>query len=229
MRIAVLTALTNNRHRDGLTDFVLKNPYEGVDYYAFVDRPYECKSWKQYSLYNFSRIDDQFGPRREAKLPKILGSILVPGYDYYIWHDPYLELAVNPNYIIENIMGNKDFALFKHPERNCAYDEITELKRIARLENEENLIGMENFLAKKEFPRNNGLFELPAFMYRNGPKVVSAMLSWWELICKYSSRDQVSFPYIQKEYNLTYGIIPGTPRNHDGGNNIIPEVKPHWV
>lgn len=228
MRIAALTALTGNRHKDGLQDFVLENsPYEGIDYYAFVDRHHPCTSWNQYSVVDFSRIDDQFNARRTAKLPKILGFMMLPGYDYYIWHDPYLELGVNPKFIVDNIMKDNDFALFKHPVRSCAYAEINELKMIGA-ETMDNLIGIENFLIKKNYPINNGLFELPAFMYKNTTKVCSAMLTWWELICKYSSRDQVSFPYVVNNHNLTYGIIPGTPRSHEGGNNIFPQVRAFW-
>lgn len=228
MRVAVLTSLTRNRHSDGLQNFVLDvNPQQNVDYYAFVDQLYDCQSWNQLPLLDFSRIDDSFYPRRLAKLPKILGFLLIPGYDYYIWHDPYMELAVSPKFIIDNIMGDCDFALFKHPVRNCAYAEINELKSTGA-ETRENLDGIEKFLLKNQFQINTGLFELPAFMYKNSAKVATAMLTWWELICKYSSRDQVSFPYVAAQHNLTYGIIPGSPRSHELGNSIIPQVRPFW-
>ena len=91
MRIAVLTSVL------GLNNATIKDPSihfddPDIDYFAFVDRDHGLKIWKQIMTPKFSTLSDNYEDRRNAKLPKVLGFMLVPGYDYYIWHDSYCDL-----------------------------------------------------------------------------------------------------------------------------------------
>ena len=51
------------------------------------------------------------------------------------------------------------------------------------------------------------------------------LFSWWEIICKYSSRDQISFPYVLYKHSITPKIIPGALREWEGNNQVIPHVR----
>lgn len=225
MKIAVITSVL------GMNDATIKDPiynvYDDIDYFSFVDRTHNTKVWKEIKLPIFSSTDSKFENRRNAKLPKILGFYLLPGYDYYIWHDNYQEVKLHPLQIIEQYMGDNVFAAFKHPVRNCVYDEMQAVLSLCQ-EHDYLMHQYTNFLTEKNYPRNSGLYELSAFMYKNTPEVQSLMLSWWELICKYSSRDQVSFPYVLEKHNIVPSILPGAPRKYEGNNEIIPHVTEQY-
>jgi len=225
MRIAILTAITRDKPA-GLSDPVLGPAHEGVDYFAFVDKPFPCNVWNQIQLPNFSNIDQWTG-RRNAKYPKVLGSYILPGYDFYIWQDSYMETRIPPKIIIENFLcENADIALFKHPDRDCVYDEMNFVKQI-NYDNHSVIDECINFYRTRGYPEKNGMFELSAFVYRNNEKVRLFMLSWWEMIAKFSSRDQCTFPYLMWKYNLKYNLFPGTARPNNGGNIIFPTVRPY--
>jgi len=48
-------------------------------------------------------------------------------------------------------------------------------------------------------------------------------LMWWEQICMFSSRDQISFPFVCHQLGITPSILPGNA-NGIGANSIMPQV-----
>jgi hypothetical protein len=221
MKIAVITGLS------GIREANIQDPinggYPNTDYYAFVDRQHDCKIWQQKPILDFS-LDSYFYPRRNAKLAKILGFLLVPGYDYYIWHDHHCDLQMNPQELIDQYVKNKDMAVWRHAARNCVYDEIDLLGRI-NFDTDDSLTNTLDYFNRINWPRSAGLFELTSLVYANTPKVQAALLTWWEFICKYSSRDQLSFPLIAKKHRLQLGIMPGSAQPYGGSNSIMPIIR----
>lgn len=223
MKIAILTSSINM----GTVKDPQYNNYSipgTIDYYAFVDHDHGCTVWNQMSSFKFSNVDPVYGSRRNAKLPKILGSFLLPGYDYYIWHDNHCEVFMDPTRIITDILGDKDMALFKHPRRDCVYEEINEVAQ-STFDTSDNLDAVRNFLRSVNYPEHSGLFELTSFAYKSSHKISEAMWAWWELLCRFSSRDQITFPYIANKYGITYNIIPGAALAYGGNNNVIPSIR----
>ena len=201
MKYAVITALSG-RPQTTLYD-PINGGYDDVDYFAFVDKFYHLNKRKQMLLPDFS-TDPTYAHRRNAKMPKVLSWMMIPGYDYYIWHD-----------------SSSEFGLFKHPERDCAYEEAAVILNRG-IDTDENIHKTVLFLQNQEWPINGGLFELSSFVYKNTPAVRNATLTWWELIQRYSSRDQVTFPYCLKKHNVSYSILPGSALGYGGNNNLIP-------
>src|ERR1035437_9134074 len=73
----------------------------------------------------FHFTDENFPPRfnsmtsrLQARIVKILGWQMVPGYDYYIWVDSSCALSRpdSVNWFLEQCR-NVDMAVFKHPHR----------------------------------------------------------------------------------------------------------------
>lgn len=221
MKIAVVTSLA------GLGTATIRDPatvYPNTDYYAFVDRPHSVSVWKTKPIYNFS-TDSDFAPRRNAKLAKVLGWLLVPGYDVYIWHDNHCELRMDPYDLVGTYLDpDKDMALFRHAARRCGYAEASEVVKVNK-ETPKNALATAEFLNKKQFPINAGLFELTSFVYKNNETMQSAMLTWWELICRYSSRDQILFPYVVQMHKIKYAYLPGSAQAYGGNNKIIPIIR----
>lgn len=220
MKIAVITGLSGLKSE-------LKDPsnggFEGVDYYAFVDRDYDVNIWQQRPLIEFSK-DPVYAARRNVKLPKILGFMLIPGYDYYIWHDHYCEVQINPKIIIEEYLKDGDMGVFKHAKRNCIHEEL-HMVALAKFETVECLNMTHEVLRLCNYPKNGGLYEMTSFIYRNTPKVQAAMLNWWDCIVRSSSRDQLTFPLTVKMNDLKLSILPGTALPYGGSNIFMPQVR----
>lgn len=220
MKVAVITAISgiNNKLFDPT------NVFEGVDYHAFVDQPnYESKIWKQHKVYNFT-LDKNYVGRRNAKIYKILPNLFLPDYDYYFWVDSTHELIMNPNYVINDIIKGGDIALFTHKQRSCVYQEGDELINL-NYDNLELIQKQIEYYKSENYPENNGLYELPCSIRKNCEKINTMNLMWWELICKYSSRDQISLPFVLNKLNIKPFILDGCANCGLNANNIMPQVR----
>ena len=51
------------------------------------------------------------------------------------------------------------------------------------------------------------LLQFSMFITTNSHESMLMRLIWWELICKFSSRDQISGPYAIKKSKISYHII----------------------
>ncbi len=222
MKIAIITSLCGNIDK-------LHTPLHFWDYdhYAFVDRVWNTNIWKQKPILEFSQ-DDKYSKRRNAKLFKILPELFLPNYDYYIHHDSSHDLKMNPEKIIIEYMQDREIAVFKHNQRDCIYQEADKLIEW-QYDKPELIKEWCIYLNNIGYPVSNGLYELPAFIKKNTKRMTEMSLMWWEIICKYSSRDQLSLPYCLWKMGIEPAILSGwaNGRNPDGSigcNEIIPQV-----
>jgi len=74
-----------------------------------------------------------------------------------------------------------------------------------------------------KYPKNNGLYELPVRIQKNNGRTQQLALMWWEQICMFSSRDQISFPFVCSQLGIKPNIIPGRA-NTIRGNKFIPQL-----
>jgi len=202
-KIAVITSKTGNRENGTIKEQIFK--YDNVDYFAFTDCGNESSTWNIKKPINFSS-DSSFRDRRNAKIYKVLPFLLIPDYEYYIWVDSTHDILMDPHELIKRM--KKDILVFNHGERNCIYQESMAIKHL-RYDYQE-LVDRQMFdYSMNGYPENNGLYELPTFVIRNTETVREIFLCWWEHICKYSSRDQLSFPYILWLKKYQTQILPG--------------------
>ena len=220
MKIAVITSISGINNK--LIDPSIR--FENVDYHAFVDDfNSNCKIWEQHQIYNFTS-DKKFKGRRNAKVYKILPNLFLPEYDYYFWVDSTHELIINPFHVIENVINYSDIALFKHTIRNCVYDEAKELIDL-RYDYPENIERQIEFYKLENYPKDFGLYELPCSIRKNNRIINNMNLMWWELICKYSSRDQISLPFVLYKLNINPFILDGCANCGFYANDIMPQVR----
>lgn len=228
-KIAILTAISGHRDRLSIPTVIHNN----ADYYAFVDEPTDevIGPWKQMKIHPFTN-DEKFSNRRKAKPYKIMPELFVSGYDYYFWADATHDVVENPQTIVDNYLKDNCIAIFRHNQRNCAYDEANEILKL-NYDHLNNVTGQMKEYQKFEFPYNFGLFELPVIVRRNCFETTTLNLMWWEQICKFSSRDQISFPFCLWRTNIKYIVLPGfsngiNPKtNNIGYNDLIPQTRHH--
>jgi hypothetical protein len=145
-------------------------------------------------------------PRLRAKFFKLFPFELpeLSDYDITIYIDGSINVH-NSNFIqwcLNNLKG--DMLLFKHPQRNCIYDEFNASKELNKYKYEMQDIQMTNY--SQFYPRKGGLYACGVLIRRNTEILREVMVKWWFEIIKYSWQDQVSFPVVCKLSNF----IPDT-------------------
>jgi len=218
-KIAIITASCGNDAKL----FDPHNVFSDIDYVAFVDKKHDCNIWNQVDMIDFS-IDPKYKDRRNAKIYKILPHLMLPGYDYYFWVDITHEVIRHPSEIIQEYMGNKEIGLFEHTHRNCVYQEANEVIRL-NYDITEIVQSQINYYKNMNYPENNGLYELPVSIRKNTKTMQIMNLRWWEQICRFSSRDQISLPFVLWSLNIVPQILPGYANNGLHANNLMPQVR----
>jgi hypothetical protein len=177
-----------------------------ADYFMFTDE-------------NFPRRFNAMTPRLQAKIPKMFGWQLKPGYDYYLWLDGNLRLAHQESiqYFLD-ALENHDIAVLKHPDRDTVHWEYRYNWRAlhsnapsnymkARYENE--------FLDEQMavLDPNDQLVNGGVFMYRNTPAVWAMLKEWFYHVCRYQVNDQIPLPYVLKQSGLRANVLPDVFRD----------------
>ena len=216
MKIAVVTSSI------GVNGLLPIKKFPGVDYHAFVDENVkDTHQWETHPVVRFSS-DPVYKNRRDAKVYKILPFAFLPNYDFYFWVDSTHTLSTNPVEVIETYLEDSDVAVFKHPERDCIYIEGNFVKQIG-FDHPNLLEDQLAFYNDMRYPDNNGLYELPARVQRNTHLTQRMGWMWWEQICMFSSRDQISFPFVCHQLDIKPSILPGRA-NGVGANGIMPQI-----
>lgn len=206
-KITVLTAITRNK--DNLRDTFPKSKAKFV---AYLDKETKEETftdlWKIKNAYNLFKE-----PRRNAKIHKILPHLFIDT-DISIWLDGNISLNITPEELAEKWLVNKDIAVWKHFERTCLYDEADCLLKMNVDKN--SLIEEQVEKYKKEnYPKQCGFGECNVIVRRHTDKIARLNEKWWIEICRYSSRDQISFNYIFRD---NVELINGNPREHPDFN-----------
>lgn len=198
-KIAFLTANLGN------FDKFIDNVDQSIDYdfYRFTDK-------------NFPPRFCSMTPRLQARIPKLFGYEMAPGYDYYIWLDSSCILSHRDSikWLIEKC-ENKDMVVFKHPNRKSIREEACYL--VKRLDNNCPYITprYKNELLKEQLEViekdvnyvDDHLFASTCIVYKNKEKVINMMKEWWQHVSRYHSIDQLSFPYVIWKNNCKVRVI----------------------
>ena len=196
-KIAIITAITGGK------DELLPAPrFGGVDSILFSPTvPINLKGWKYGTLPEWSTLSRP--DRRNAKLPKIMPFMFLHDYEYVIWQDGGHRVAISPHLLIQKYLvdQDKDIAAKKHgkawagQDHNCVYKEAENIKNVGFLE-KSNIIDEQVYAYNAQgYPADYGLSCNAAMIWHNTPEVWRLQLTWWEQVCRYSSRDQMSFFY----------------------------------
>ena len=139
----------------------------------------------------FAELDNT----RNARWHKLHPHILFPDCSESLWIDANLDILTDKLFAIINIR-NADILIPEHNLRDCIFEELEAVKK-AKLDDEERLQKVENYLLANNMPKSYGLNETN-IMYRkhNVPFIKKIMNEWWNMIENYSKRDQLSLSYV---------------------------------
>lgn len=204
----VYTAITSGY------DAVMDAQYvDGNKFVSFLEDPsVKSKTWEIKKLDRQSPDDN-----RCSKIYKVLPHLYFPDYEYSLWIDGNVRLLQSVQLLIQTFLQDADMALFKHPERNCLYAEALTCSE-RNLDNPTVIARQMDQYKQEGFPSNAGLSECTILLRRHSPLMEKFNQAWWEEICKWSKRDQISFPYVAKKIGIKYNYFPGNLRLN---NNFI--------
>jgi hypothetical protein len=171
----------------------------------------------------FNDYDRFKSPRLNAKIYKILPHLFLPEYDVTVWLDGNIRFA--PGTDIEQFVndwldhGKYDLAAFAHPYRNNALQEL-EAVDVMGLDYKAPLVDQHKFyerISKSKIGyESHRLAECGVLVRKNVESVRRMNEMWWAHICRFSSRDQISFPVVLynmwRSHILTYVLHTGNVR-----------------
>ena len=220
-RIAVVTAIGGGK--DQLQAPVTR--FESADYLAYTDDPdLRVEGWEVRRLPQWS-TDAVYARRRHARAVKILQTMLVPGYDFYIWHDATHEVIMDPAELVRRFLPTDEhhFAVYRHKSRGCIYDEAKAILEV-RLDDPDNVRRQVRDYRRAGMPRNAGLWETGVLIRRNSEVTRRLELAWWDQLARYSSRDQLSLPFVEWSLGVPISLITG---GNVSKNDFVRRVRGH--
>lgn len=141
-------------------------------------------------------------PVLNAKVYKVLSHLFVED-GYSVWVDGNIFVNVPEEKLVEDFLKEHDIAVFRHPYRKTIYEE----GGACRCLDDPNIITEQ--LASH--PNIEGLAECGMIIRRHTEEIKRLNEKWWAEICRYSVRDQLSFPYVFKKVNYINGNVREHP------------------
>lgn len=170
----------------------IKNPEPNIDYLCFTNnKKLKSKTWRIIQIQD-KNLDNHHLSRKI----KILGHpIISKNYNISIWMDASVVWKKNIRDFAKTYLEKNHLAAFKHHLRTSVKQEAVACLEL-RKDSKEKITSTLNYLKSEHFPDNIGLFEMTVFIKEhNDPQVIETMKLWFDMINKYSRRDQLSFVY----------------------------------
>lgn len=220
-RIAVVTALAGMKPSDANDLYEIQ--HHSADYYVFTDREdlEVPKWWTKRWLYPAS-MDKKYATRRACRAVKQLTHMMLPDYDYYIWHDNINRVGEDPKQIVERL-GDDDMAFFEHPIQKGWRGEMqgaSDREHAALVERTYKLLG-----DRLHIPEDLKIYETTAFVRKNNKLANTCFGLWNDLLNTLTSRDQVTLPAAIHYTKARVGILPGHATAGGGNNKILPNIS----
>ncbi len=155
---------------------------------------------------------------KNARWHKVNTHILFPNYEASLWLDANI-IVKSPNVInkVEKMLAdNIQISVPLHPARACIYEEAKIIIG-ADIDYAKTVKEEMKHLKTENYPTNNGLHET-CIIFRRHNNIKDALSLWWQMIEKYSKRDQLSFDYAIWKNNIS--VLPfyekGTEHRENG-------------
>ena len=122
-------------------------------------------------------------------------------------------LNYDPQTLVNHYLNGFDLAIIQHYKRNCLYDELKEAV-IHKLDDYKKLEEQYKTYQLTGFSNNQGLYECNFIITKNTKSVTQLSNLWWEQINKFSSRDQISLPFVLNQVNIKVNVINAEENNN---------------
>lgn len=137
-------------------------------------------------------------PRMNAKIYKVLPHLFL-NTQYSIWIDANLHLKVDEPELIR-LLGDKEIAVFRHPYRDNVYKEAEECIKLKL--DDPAVIARQMYDYKAQRIKGDNLGACYLIIREHTERIKRLNEQWWAEICRYSSRDQLSFNKVFQDVQL---------------------------
>ncbi len=227
MSVAVYTTIFNDYatlksvpRQSVRADYYCITDNENVEFAtAFGEKP-EGEPW------NIVKVDypsRDLHPRMRAKFFKLFPWECphLDKYNLIIFIDGSIEIT-SPEFVrfMVDSLGHGNIALFKHPQRDCIYEEAKASTPLLKYQSQ-NIQGQVDFY-RPMYPKNGGLWACGVMVRRNrNEKMREVMTKWWWENIKWTYQDQISFPVVCRLSSFAPVTLPGNQVKN-------PYFKIHW-
>lgn len=173
--------------------------YELIDWYYFTD-DINLKSnfWNIININNIEEIKE-YDNRQKCKYIKMMTHKILPNNSNYIWIDGSFPI-LNKNFvkdILEFERINNELILYEHNSRNKERTVCHEVIRCHKLADKNKLEMQINDYINDKYPnKRGGLYSSGIIFRKNTQKINELFELWFEHNMKYTTRDQISLPYV---------------------------------
>jgi SAM-dependent methyltransferase len=184
----------------------------GFERICFTDDPHlVLENWSVVLL-----DDVALDAGRESLRPKLLPHAVLPEFEWSLYIDHRVRLKVNPLDIQRMYAaGDEQFVSFKHPERDCIYDEAEEVIHRG-MDSERRVREQVDYYRQKGYPSHDGLIDSSMLLRRHSDPAVARMSAeWFEHVLRFSKCDQLSFNYVARRNRFSHSLFPDTIRESD--------------
>ncbi|KAK1276960.1 Non-symbiotic hemoglobin 1 [Acorus gramineus] len=141
--------------------------------------------------------------RLNGKIPKMLGHRLFPQARFSIWVDSKSQFRRDPIGVLNALLWttNSVLAISEHGARSSIYDEAKAVVKKHKATPEEVEVQMAQYLHdgfpdEKRYNGKKALAEASIIMREHTPLMNQFMCLWFNEVVRFTSRDQLSFPYV---------------------------------
>ena len=194
MNLTVLTSITGGKDR------IIDKQEGNAEFVAYLDHACMSDTWRTLPCPN--AFTD---PRRNSRIPKILASKFVSS-EYSLWIDGNIRILKDPEALAQKYLKDHDIAVYKHPQRDCIYDEA-KVCAMRMLDDPELIIAQAKAYEDSGYAKHKGLNECGIIFRRHTPKIEAFENEWWAQYTCYSRRDQISFMYAVDKIGLRVNSI----------------------
>ncbi|KAJ0961077.1 hypothetical protein J5N97_000978 [Dioscorea zingiberensis] len=146
--------------------------------------------------------------RLNGKIPKMLSHRLFPQARYSIWVDSKSQFRRDPLGVLEALLWrtNSVLAISEHGARSSLYDEAKAVVKKNKATPQEvevqlNQYRLDGMPDQKRFKGKKALAEASIIVREHTPSTNLFMCLWFNEVVRFTSRDQLSFPYIFRRLN----------------------------
>lgn len=208
-KIAIVTAFTEGYDSLKPPEFIDKR----FEYIAYSDKPVNDMGIYDVRILPDFNLD---GPRA-IRYVKTHPHVLLKNYETVVWLDTSV-MIVGDIYTIVREFADSKFAIGagKHPLRNNIYEEYKACVE-RKKENVEIMKKQIDYYKESGFTHSD-LTENTMLMFNlKHEKLEATLEAWWDQICSFSRRDQLSFNWALHKNNVKWFPITKPPediRNH---------------
>ncbi|XP_042492908.1 probable hexosyltransferase MUCI70 isoform X2 [Macadamia integrifolia] len=155
--------------------------------------------------------------RLNGKIPKMLSHRLFPQARYSVWVDSKSQFRRDPLGVLEALLWrtNSTLAISEHGARSSVYDEARAVVKKHKATPEEVEVQLsqyrrDGFPNDKRYNGKKALSEASVILREHTPLTNLLMCLWFNEVVRFTSRDQLSFPYVLRQLKVlkTVNMFP---------------------